>query len=141
MRIPYLFVRCLSVFDPYLYFIPDVHLTNVAVQKAAPDYDPGKARGTRGLQTIPPLPAVGALLADASKLTSSRQLPRRGRVLQPLNCAALSPDTHKCDFVDSSFRGEAGRAFCFKCCFAADCASIRLVFLTLNLITFWLALF
>ncbi|KAM6378679.1 LOW QUALITY PROTEIN: putative tubulin polyglutamylase TTLL9 [Pluvialis apricaria] len=33
---------CLFVFDPYLYFIPDTHLTNVAVQKTVCDYDPGK---------------------------------------------------------------------------------------------------
>lgn len=114
MRILYLLVRCLFVFHPYLYFIPDVRLTNVAVQKTTRDYDPGKVRDTRCLRTLPPLPAIGALLADASKLTSSCQLPCRGRVLQPLNCAALSPDTHECDFVDSSFRREAGRAFCFN---------------------------
>ncbi|KAM7150340.1 LOW QUALITY PROTEIN: putative tubulin polyglutamylase TTLL9 [Macrochelys suwanniensis] len=28
--------------DPYLLLMPDVHLTNVAVQKTAPDYDPEK---------------------------------------------------------------------------------------------------
>lgn len=104
MRITYLLVQCLFVFDPYLYFIPDVHLTNVAVQKTVCDYDPGKVRDTHCLQTVPLPPAVGALLADASKLTSSCQLPRHGRVLQPLNCAALSPDTHKCGFVGSSSR-------------------------------------
>lgn len=114
MRIPYLLVQCQFVCDPYLYFVPDVHLTNVAVQKTAPDYDPRKVRGTHCLQTIPLLPAIGALLADASKLTSSCQLPCRGCVLQPLNCAVLSPDTHKCNFLDSRFRREAGRAFCFN---------------------------
>lgn len=90
MRILYLLVQCLFVFDPYLYFIPDVHLSNVAVQKTAADSDPRKVRGTRCLQTVPLRPAIGAPLADASELTSSCQLPCRGRVLQPLNCCLVS---------------------------------------------------
>ncbi|KAK4812668.1 hypothetical protein QYF61_012178 [Mycteria americana] len=71
-------VECWQPFF-FLGFAEHVHLTNVAVQKAACGYDPGKARDTRCLRTVPPLPATGALLADARTLTSSCQLPCRGR--------------------------------------------------------------
>lgn len=90
VRIQYLLAQCLFGFDPYLYFVPDVHLTNVAVQKTAPDYDPEKVSEQHCLHHAAPAPARGAGLADRSKLTSLCQLPCCAHVLQPLNCAAVS---------------------------------------------------
>lgn len=50
-------------------------------------------------------------VAGAGELTSPCQLPR---VLQPLNCAASSPDTQPGDFLGGSFGHKAGPAFCFN---------------------------